>query len=154
MKNQRLLPVLILGLVLFIAVLMIPANLAGPVQAAPPAAPTPITGVVASDAGNYFVFLDAQAFAADGYSDAVTLASFEWADWQYLIDNIDTNTTTVTIQYSNDGANWVNGPALISSNAGDAGDMTRLPLFGRYTRLHVNSTTTDTLTLSVNVLAK
>ncbi len=147
------------GLVLVLLVVMVLGAIAGtgpaPAEAAPPAAVTPIANTPYSADANYFVFLNEKTFAADGYSDRLTLASFEVGDWQYLIDTVaDVNTTTVTIQYSNDGENWVAGQPLISANIADAGDIVRLPLFGRYARLHVNSTTTDTLTLSVNVLAK
>ena len=155
MKTQKLLPVLILGLVLFVAALLVPAIVSGPgVQAAPPAAPTPIANTPYSADGNYFSFMADKAWTADGYSDQVTLASFEWADFQYLLDQSATNTTTVTIQHSNDGTNWVDATPVISGNTTDAGDITRLPLFGRYTRLKVDVSTTDTIRLTVNLLAK
>lgn len=156
MKTQKALPVLVLALVLFVAALLVPAVISGPgpVQAAPPAAPTPVANLVYSSDANYFSFMADKAWAADGYSDPITLASFEWADWQYLIDHGTPNTTTVTIQYSNDGQNWVNGPALISNSAADAGDIVRLPLFGRYTRLRVDVTNTQTVRLTANLLAK
>lgn len=152
--NKKFLPVLILALVLFVAALLVPATLSGPAQAAPPAAPTPVANLVYSADGNYFTFMADKAWTADGYSDPVTLASFEWADWQYLIDQSALNTTTVTIQHSNDGENWVDATAVISANEADAGDITRLPLFGRYTRLKVDVSTTDTIRLTVNLLAK
>lgn len=151
MKRQ-----LILAVVLSAALLLLAFGLltSGPAVAAPPLAPTPVTGFYSPD-GNYFSVLSAQRVTTDTrYIVDSSLASFEQADIQYLVDQGTVNTTTVTVQFSNDKVNWVSGPALVTSNAADAGDLTPFRLFGRYTAFYVDVTSTDPVTWTINLLAK
>ena len=142
-------------LVLGVAVVLLVGSLWPVAQAAPGAAPTPISNVVASDSGNYFVVIDRAVSASANFQAPASLASFEWADWQYAIDQgTPVNTTTLTLEYSNDGVNWVTGPALVSANVADADDLVRLPLFGRYARVAVTQTGTQSVGIDVNLLAK
>lgn len=152
MKIQQLVIPIFLGL----AVCLLALGLFLPASglAAPGAAPTPVTGFYSPD-GNYFSVLEARAVTTDTrYIVESSLASFEQADIQYLVDQGTVNTTTVTIQFSNDKVNWVSGPALVSSNAADGGDLTPFRVFGRYTAFYVDVTNTNPVTWTINLLAK
>ena len=116
---------------------------------------TPVANLVTSNARQLFEFATTKALAADYNTTPVEISSFAWADFEYVVDQgTSTNTTTVTVQYSNDKSNWIDGPALVSSNSADASDMTRLPLFGQYMRINVNVANTNTVTWSLSALAR
>lgn len=154
MNLQRLITPIFLGLALALLALGLLFLPAPQVDAAPGAAPTPVTGFYSPD-GNYVSVLAAKAVTTDTrYIVPVSLASFEQADIQYLVDQGTVNTTTVTVQFSNDGENWVSGPALVSSNAADAGDLTPFRIFGRYTAFYVDVANTNAITWTINLLAK
>jgi hypothetical protein len=70
------------------------------------------------------------------------------------IDSSGVNTTTVTLEFSNDRSNWVDGPALVTNNAADASDITRFPVFGRYMQLEMDVTNTVTPTWTINAFCK
>jgi hypothetical protein len=145
----------VVGLVGLAALVLVFSGLvANPASAAPPAAPTPITVNYSPD-GNFFPVISSQSVTADvSYEVPVSMAGFEYADVQYLVDHGTPNTTTVTIQFSNDKVNWVSGPAVISASATDTGSITRFPLFGRYTRFLIDVDTADPVIWTINVLAK
>jgi hypothetical protein len=146
-----------LGIILFFLALVILSILgpAGSVQAAPPAAPTPVANIAPSDDALNVTFQSQTAIDEDTDTGSVQLGRYEYVDVQHVIDQgTDVNTVTLTIQFSNDGTNWVNGPALATDNAADATDITRVPLFGRYARINENVTNTNTLTVTVIGLAK
>jgi hypothetical protein len=128
------------------------------VGAAPPAAPTPVTGLVYSPDRNYFDVYDTVTIAADTHSKILDISAQEWCDIEYVvnqdIDSAGVNTTTVTIEYSNDRTNWIDGPALVTSNAADASDMTRIPIFGRYMQFEMDVTNTATPTWTINAFCK
>ena len=64
------------------------------------------------------------------------------------------NTTTLKIQYSNDGANWADGATIVSNNAADATDMVQLNNYGRYTRVYATLSGSDPVTITVLAVAK
>jgi hypothetical protein len=152
----------VLAVVVF-CVMFVPALVLGLMVAAPPPpaqalSVTPVANLVYSPDRNFMQVYNETTIAADTYSPILDISAQEWCDFQYVvdqeIDSADVNTTTVTIQFSNDDSNWVNGPALVSANAADAGDMTRLPVFGRYMRFYMNVTNTATPTWVLNAFCK
>jgi hypothetical protein len=145
---KQKLSLLVMGLVV-VALLMLGSMSGGPAKAAPPAAPTPVTGLADTKGGVPFRFQPATALTADTATGAVEVMGFDALDVQYVIDQGTVNTVTLTIQYSNDGSNWVNGPALVSSNAADAGDLTRFPVFGRFARINQDVANTNPLTVTL-----
>ncbi len=155
-RLQVLIVALGMCLALMAGILLIPSN--APVQAAPPAAPTAVTGLVYSPDRNYFELYNDTTVAADTHTAAMDISAQEWCDYQYtvdqLIDGAAVNTTTVTIEYSNDKVTWIDGPALVSANAADASDITRFPTFGRYAQLEMDVTNTATPTWTINVFCK
>ena len=126
-----------------------------PTQAAPPAAPTPLT-VRAGYTQNEELVTDADynGITADTNTTARIGAGHEFGDFQYVIDQTTTNTTTITIQFSNDGTNWVSGPALVSASAADGGSITPLPLTGYYYRFNVDVTNTNPITIDIVTLLR
>jgi hypothetical protein len=129
-----------------------------PVGAAPPAAPTPVDNLVYSPDRNYFDLYDTKTVAADTHTPIMDISAQEWCDIEYVvnqdIDSSGVNTTTVTLEFSNDRSNWVDGPALVSNNAADASDMTRLPLFGQYMRFKMDVDNSYTPTWTINAFCK
>ncbi len=158
MKRYRIL-VLALGLALGLLgmALLAPASHA-PAIAAPPAAPTAVANLVYSPDRNYFDLMDTRTVAADTHTDVMDISAQEWCDFQYkvdqAIDDADVNTTTLTVEYSNDKVAWIDGPALVSNNAADASDITRLPVFGRYAQIELDVTNTATPTWSISAVCK
>ena len=144
--------VIALGIVILTASFFVPP--ASSVVAAPGAAPTPVANILTSNQAAYFRFQPATAIAADTNTGSVNLSQFNSVDLQYIIDQGTTNTTTLTIQWSNDGSNWVNGPALVSNNAADASDITRIPAFGRFARINQDVTNSNPITITLLGLAK
>ena len=131
----------------------------GPVSAAPQAIPTPITVYFNSDNVKTDVdFFSASGLATDTNSTAWSLANYEVLDLQYIIDQESTtepNTTTIKLQHSNDGTNYVDGQTIVSANVADeSGVMTQFYNYGQWTRVEVDCTNTNTLTVSVLAVAK
>ena len=126
----------------------------GPVQAAPPAAPTPVANLTADyDAAPiFFRFQTATAITADTNTSAKELMKYDALDVSYTIDQGTTNTTTLTIEWSNDNSNWVTGATIVSATgtaAGDVTGITRVPVFGRYGRVKQDVTNSNTITLTL-----
>lgn len=153
MNTQKIITPIFLGLV---AVLLALGWLqSGPVAASPALAPTPVADTIGgSSDGRFFNFQTATALAADTNTGGVEVLPFDALDVQYVIDHGTANTTTLTVQYSNDNSNWVNGVALVSASAADGSDITRVPVFGRYMRVNQNVSTTDTITITLNAVGR
>lgn len=92
--------------------------------------------------------------AADTRSTCYETAKYTVADVQYLIDQEAVNTTTLTIQYTNDQVTFVDGGTVVSANAADASGMVQLGTFGRYSCFYANVTNTEDLTVTVNAVFK
>jgi hypothetical protein len=140
---------------LVLGVLALSALFTGP--ASPSYADTVPTPVAAQNAagGHVFVtFHDGTAIAADTNSSAFQLYPYPVIDYQWVIDQGTTNTTTLTIQWSNDNTNWSDGPALVSNNASDADGMVQAANMGRYTRVSADVTNTNDITITVKAVAK
>lgn len=132
-------------------------GLLGPVvEAAPLAVPTPVsvTKPAATQPWRSFTIWNAATFTADTDSTCYEIADFSVADIQYVIDQGTTNTTTITLRWSNDGTTLTNGVNLVASNAADASDMQQVALFGRYMCLLADVTNSNTITITAKVLVK
>ena len=147
-----------LGFAVFLGLMFLALILVGGLQQAVPAAadtvPTPVYVSGSDDALNVTYFA-ASTNASSVNSTAKQLVRYEYQDVQWVIDQDDTvNTATLTIQWSNDNSNWSDGPALVSANTTDADGMVQVANLGRYTRLALTLTGTDTLTVTVKAVAK
>lgn len=123
-------------------------------QAAPPAAPTPIANfVMPTKSAAVFPFQEATRLTGDTNTSAVEVMNLSALDISYTTVHTaaEVNTTTLTVQYSNDGTNWVNGVALATSNAAATTDISRVPVFGRWMR--INQDTTNAFAVTVTLLA-
>ncbi len=145
-KIQGFLVALVLGLAL-VAVALIGISGAPPVQAL---SVTPVANLTYSPDRNYFDLFDEKTVATTTHTSIADISAQEWCDFEYVvnqaIDGVEANTSTATIEFSNDKSNWVDGPALVTDNAADASDMTRLPIFGRYMQVEISTTSTSTAT--------
>jgi len=121
------------------------------IEAAPALAPTPIANLLDNGGSAKVVdFIVKQALTASLNSARQSLGNVQYLDVQTTIDQTAVNTASVKIQYSNDNANWVDGATLVSNNAADATDMTRVPNFGLYTRFGVTLANSNPVTVTVN----
>lgn len=139
-------------------VTMLALSALGPAKAAPPAAPTPVANLVVSQKYIDLAMLETLVFSADRNTNGSNVASYTWADLQSTIDQTEVagvvNTTTLTVQFSNDKINWVDGPTLATNNVADASDIDRIALFGRYFRVKIDVTNTTDLTVTLLALLK
>ena len=124
----------------------------------PLAAPTPVSVNPGSGVGRASVLWAAKVITADTATGAMDILNYGKADVQWLIDQTVVaaapNTTTVKLQFSVDGTNWVDGINAVASNTADAGDMQQFAMFGRYVRLYADVTNTNPITLTLGVAAK
>jgi hypothetical protein len=121
--------------------------------------PTPVAGVVHSGVNSgVATFFQTVVLTQDTFSNLQNVEDHAKTDIQWITDQTAVagapNTTTLTLQYSNDGTNWVNGPAVVSSSATDANDMSQLSLFGRYARINADVANANPVTLTVIGVAK
>ena len=122
------------------------------VQAAPPAIPTPasITYSAENTSGPIKFWADGTVLTQTGNSSEFILGQAEALDIHFVIDQNPTlvNTATLTLQFSNDGTNWVNGVAVVTDNAADANDLLQFNNFGHRTRLRLTLTNSNPVTFT------
>lgn len=159
MKNRvrTSLPIVAIALFLMAALIVSPVfNLAPElVQGAPAPAPTPITQYQREDSPRIVEFWgSATALTADTRSTCYDLAGYNNIDIHYIIDQGTVNTTTVTLEHSNNNSTYPDGINVVASNAADADVMQQYPLFGKWTCLYANLTNANTFTITAIGLAK
>lgn len=128
---------------------MVPA---GNTQAAPSFAPTPVAAVQRSPAPEFPTFFNAKVLTADTRSDCFEVPDYSIVDLQYIVDQTivaaAANTTTLTLQWSNDNANYVNGLAVATNNVTDTSDLQQFQLFGRHACIYADVTNTNPVTIT------
>lgn len=128
---------------------MVPA---GSTQAAPSFAPTPVAAVQRSPAPEFPLFFNAKVLTADTRSDCFEVPDYSIVDLQYIVDQTivaaAANTTTLTLQWSNDNANYVNGLAVATNNVTDTSDLQQFQLFGRHTCVYADVSNTNPVTIT------
>jgi hypothetical protein len=132
------------------------AQSTAPAAAAPLAAPTALSANASlASAPTYPVrFFTTAVITSDTRSTTFSLPTYNLVDLQYVIDQGTVNTTTLTLQYSNDGLNWVSGGNLVATNATDGTDLQQFSNFGRYTAVYADVTNSNAITITVIGLAK
>lgn len=125
---------------------------AGSTQAAPSFAPTPVAAVQRSPAPEFPLFFNAKVLTADTRSDCFEVPDYSIVDLQYIVDQTivaaAANTTTLTLQWSNDNANYVNGLAVATNNVTDTSDLQQFQLFGRHTCVYADVSNTNPVTIT------
>lgn len=154
MKNK-----ISMGVVAAVALLMIlsvafSALPGAPVAAAPMAQPTPVS--VSSGAGvtDFNTFYSVERLTADVRSGCVDVSKFKLADVQYLVDVGTVNTTTVTINFTNDKVTYNDGSAVASAIVADGSALQQYAVFGRYMCMYVNVTNTNPITWTITAVLK
>jgi len=99
-------------------------------------------------------FWTTDVITASAASEEYKLMNYEALDLHYVIDQGVVNTTTIKLQYSNDGSNWADGAAIVSANAADANEIVQHYNVGAYTRLYATLTNSNAITITVIALAK
>ena len=132
-----------------------------PVQAANPgplAAPTPVSVNPSSGLARVLNIQPTKVFTQDTFTAQQDISSGSRADIQWVIDQTIVaaamNTATLTFQFSNDGVNWVNGPAFVSGNFADVNDMQQYAMFGRYGRVFIDLSNNNPVTVTLAGLNK
>jgi len=124
-------------------------------QAAPLPAPTPVSSDATAAGKNPVVtFWKAKALTANGASNVIELPDMERMDLQWVVDVGTVNTTTIKLQYSNDGTNWVDGVNVEASIAADKNNLQQFNNFGRYTRLYATLTNSSPITITAIAVGK
>ena len=126
----------------------------GPVAAAPAAAPTPVSVSAGSNTPDLFTAYTEEAIAADERSGCVDVSKFQRADVQYLVDVGTVNTTTVTMQFTNDKVTYIDGLAVASAIVADGSAMQQYALFGKFMCFYVNVDNTSPITWSISAALK
>ncbi len=129
------------------------ADIPGPLMA-----PTPVAINAGSGVGTAAMLFTSKVITQDTASPSMSVLSYGKADIQYLVDQTAVagapNTTTVKLQFSNDGVNWIDGINLVAANALDGGDMNQFAVFGSRLRLYVDVTNSNPVTWTLGVAAK
>lgn len=141
--------------VLLVASLLAAVALApsGSTQAAPSFAPTPVAAVQRSPAPEFPTFFNAKVLTEDTRSSCFEVPDYAVVDLQYIVDQtlvaLAPNTTTLTLQWSNDNSNYVNGLAVATNNITDTNDLQQFQLFGRHACVYADVTNTNPVTVTV-----
>lgn len=124
----------------------------------PLAAPTPVSINPASAAAVPATFLQTRVVTADLNSAVQNIQNGGKMDLQWVFDQTvvaaAANTTTLKLQFSNDGVNWVDGASFVAANSADVNDMNQFAIFGRYARVNVDVSNSNPVTITAIGLAK
>lgn len=127
-------------------------------QPQPLYAPTPVSSDHSGIRADVVTFWETVTITEDTASNLQNVADHAEMDLQWVFDQTvvaaAANTTTLTLQFSNDGVNWVDGAAVVSANAADATDLQPQLVFGRYVRLSANVSNALPVTITAIGVAK
>lgn len=137
-----------LGFVLLVSIFAV-FDVATPVQAAPEAAPTPVSVTHSGKSAQVLLFLEDEIFTADGAGVDVEIPDHEKVDLQVVLDMGTVNTTTLKLQFSNDRVNWTDGATVGNALVEDTNTLAQHALFGRYARIYADLTNANPVTVRV-----
>lgn len=95
-----------------------------------------------------------EVLTQSGASEEYKLMNYEALDLHYIIDVGTVNTTTIKLQYSNDGTNWADGANVVANVNSDKNVIDQFYNVGAYTRLYATLTNNNPITITVIGLAK
>ena len=154
MNGKRTIVLSIAAALMVFALALTALSGGGAATAAPAAAPTPVSVSAGSAQPDLFTAYTAAAITADTRSGCVDVSKFQRADVQYLVDVDTVNTTTVTMQFTNDKVTFIDGLAVASAIVADGSAMQQYQVFGKYMCFYVNVTGTDPITWSISAALK
>jgi hypothetical protein len=135
---------------LVVFALVLTAIAGGPTaQAGPLAAPTPVMTGYSAKAPTELTWWSETAVTTDGGSTALVVSQWQATDIQYVIDQGTVNTTTLKLQFSNDGVNWTDGATIASAIAEDGAVLSQQAVFGKFARVYADVSNTNPVTLTV-----
>ena len=119
-------------------------------QAAPLAAPTPISVPVQAQVVPEFpVFFNTKVITVSTRSDCFEVPDYSAVDLHWIIDETDANSTTLKLQYSNNNTSYVDGVSFVTNAVADAESMNQYPLFGRWACVYAQLVGNQTVTVTV-----
>lgn len=155
MKTKISVGVVVATFALLIILPVVFSTLPGaPVAAAPMAAPTPVSVSSGAGATDFSTFYSVEAVTADERSGCVDVSKFKQADIQYLVDVGTVNTTTVTLNFTNDKVTFNDGLAVASAIVADGSALQQYAVFGRYMCVYVNVANSNPITWTITAVLK
>lgn len=147
------------ALVMLLALVSALAQRPASVTAAPQAIVTPVASVLYDDTFGRLTFLAGTSVTADGGGTTQNVSPFRTCDVQWDVDVTLVNTTTLTLQFSNDNTYWSNGAVVASAVTTDtgrsttgSGNLSQFAVFGRYGRVYYDVTNSSPITPSISAL--
>ena len=117
---------------------------------------TPVAGIISHGTTPKTVktfFPGTAAITSTTTSAAQRVIDYDVVDLEWVIDQTIAasvmNTTTLKLQMSNDGINWVDSNTFVNANVADVTDMAQYPLFGAYSRVVATVTNANPVTITV-----
>jgi hypothetical protein len=131
-------------------VIALPFGASYPVEAAPMAAPTPLSVVYSPGTSTLQTIWSSEVITADGCSSLFEIRDVELIDLHWIVDVGDVNTTTLTLRFTNENSvtNLVTGAAVASSIAADQTNLQQFGLYGRYFCLYADVSNTNPITIT------
>ncbi len=151
-RNATGLVALIVLSLVFMGALMT-ALPAGDVAAAPPAAPTPVSYDTGDAPARYPVTFWSSAVITQDARVCYELADMDVLDL-HVIGDAGANTVTVKLQHSNDNVNFVDGATSNSAFTETVNTLQQYALFGRWSCLYADVSSTDAVTITAIGVAK
>ena len=119
-------------------------------QAAPLAAPTPISVPIQPVVAPEFpTFFNTKVITTSTRSDCFEVPEYSAVDLHWIIDETDANSTTLKLQYSNNNTSYVDGVSFVTNAVADAESMNQYPLFGRWACVYAQLVGNQTVTVTV-----
>lgn len=120
------------------------------------AAPTPVTIYAGSGEPQLAVFLVGRTINTSTvqYSAAQNLAGTEKMDVQAVTAPAASVAHTLTLQFSNDGVNWVDGANVVAAQSTAQNAMNQYAVFGQYARVKVKTANPTPVAVTVIGLGK
>ena len=141
---------MIIGAVLLAVLVLSTLSFGTPTsQAAPLAAPTPISVSPRGPVPEFPTFFATDVITVSTRSDCFEVPEYGAVDVYWKLDMAEVNTTTLKLQYSMDNSNYVDGLSFVSAAVADAESMNQYPVFGRWLCAYATLTTSDPVTVTV-----
>jgi hypothetical protein len=123
------------------------------VSAAPNAIPTPLAITGTGETPKLAVFFDGQAITEDTRS-CVDSTYYDKMDLHTILDHGVVNTTTLTLEFTNNRTTWPDGIAAVTASAADADALNQFNIFGVQTCVFANVTNSEVITITAIGLMK